>query len=58
MREPRRGRGERAERAGEGAELQAPMAIVTMGGILVATFLTLLVIPAVYVGLEESLSRR
>ena len=38
---------------GEGAELQAPMAIAVMGGILVATFLTLLVIPAIYMGTEE-----
>ncbi len=38
---------------GEGAELQAPMAKVTMGGILVATFLTLVVIPSIYIGTEE-----
>jgi HAE1 family hydrophobic/amphiphilic exporter-1 len=38
---------------GEGAELQAPMAVAVMGGILVATFLTLVVIPALYVGTEE-----
>jgi HAE1 family hydrophobic/amphiphilic exporter-1 len=38
---------------GEGSELQAPMAIVTMGGILVATFLTLVVTPALYIGTEE-----
>lgn len=38
---------------GEGAELQAPMAIAVMGGILVATFLTLVVIPAIYIGAEE-----
>ncbi len=38
---------------GEGAELQAPMAIAVMGGILVATFLTLVVIPAIYIGTEE-----
>lgn len=38
---------------GAGAKLQAPMAVAVMGGILVATFLTLLVIPALYVGTEE-----
>jgi HAE1 family hydrophobic/amphiphilic exporter-1 len=38
---------------GEGAELQAPMAIAVMGGILVATFLTLVVTPALYIGTEE-----
>jgi hydrophobic/amphiphilic exporter-1 (mainly G- bacteria), HAE1 family len=38
---------------GEGAELQAPMAVAVMGGILVATFLTLFVTPALYVGTEE-----
>ncbi len=38
---------------GEGAELQAPMAIAVMGGILVASFLTLVVTPALYIGTEE-----
>lgn len=33
---------------GEGAKLQAPMAVTVMGGLMVATFLTLVVIPAVY----------
>ena len=42
---------------GEGSELQAPMAIVTMGGILVATFLTLVVTPALYIGTEELAER-
>ncbi|MBF0254652.1 MAG: efflux RND transporter permease subunit, partial [Candidatus Omnitrophica bacterium] len=35
---------------GEGAKLQAPMAITVMGGLLVATFLTLVVIPAIFLG--------
>lgn len=36
---------------GEGAELRAPMAITVMGGLFVATFLTLIVIPLVlYIG--------
>ena len=34
---------------GEGSELQAPMAIAVMGGLTVCTFLTLFVIPALYV---------
>ena len=33
---------------GEGSELRAPMAIVVMGGLLLSTALTLLVIPALY----------
>ncbi len=33
---------------GEGSELRAPMAIVVVGGLLTATFLTLLLLPTVY----------
>ena len=33
--------------------LQAPLGITAIGGILIATFLTLVVIPAIYVGSEE-----
>jgi len=33
---------------GEGSELRAPMAITVIGGLLVSTVLTLLIIPAVY----------
>jgi HAE1 family hydrophobic/amphiphilic exporter-1 len=33
---------------GEGAEIRAPMAITVIGGLLVSTVLTLLVIPVVY----------
>jgi HAE1 family hydrophobic/amphiphilic exporter-1 len=33
---------------GEGAEVRAPMAITVIGGLLVSTFLTLIVIPVVY----------
>src|SRR5690606_28844723 len=33
---------------GEGAEVRAPMAITVIGGLLVSTLLTLLVIPVVY----------
>lgn len=38
---------------GEGAELQAPMAIAVIGGLSTATFLTLLVLPAIYIVLAE-----
>lgn len=38
---------------GEGAELRRPMAITVMGGLLVATFLTLVVIPTIYLGAAE-----
>ena len=34
---------------GEGSELQAPMAITVIGGLTICTFLTLFVIPALYV---------
>ncbi len=37
----------------EGSRLQAPMAIAVIGGLLVATFLTLIVVPALYVGTYE-----
>ncbi|MCL6634434.1 MAG: efflux RND transporter permease subunit [Peptococcaceae bacterium] len=33
---------------GEGAETQAPMATVVIGGLLVSTFLTLVIVPVVY----------
>ncbi|WP_196138450.1 efflux RND transporter permease subunit [Aliikangiella sp. G2MR2-5] len=33
---------------GEGAEMRAPMAITVIGGLLVSTFLTLIVIPVMY----------
>ncbi|MDP9347866.1 MAG: efflux RND transporter permease subunit, partial [Gemmatimonadota bacterium] len=38
---------------GPGAELQAPLAIAVLGGLLSATALTLLVIPVAYDLLEE-----
>ena len=34
---------------GEGAEIRAPMAITVIGGLLVSSLLTLLVIPVVYI---------
>ena len=39
---------------GEGSELRAPMAITVIGGLLVSTVLTLLVIPAVYAVVDRT----
>lgn len=38
---------------GEGAELQAPLALTVMGGLTSATFLTLVFIPALYLFMEK-----
>jgi HAE1 family hydrophobic/amphiphilic exporter-1 len=38
---------------GEGAEVRAPMAITVIGGVLLTTFLTLIVIPVVYAVLDR-----
>lgn len=37
---------------GDGAELQAPMAVTVIGGLTVATFLTLIVVPVFYLSFE------
>lgn len=42
---------------GKGAELRAPMAVAIMGGLTVATFLTLFVIPAIFL-LEHELREK
>ena len=45
----------------EGAEMRAPMAISVIGGLLVATMLTLVVIPVIYSildGISQRVSRR
>ncbi|HOV81021.1 MAG TPA: efflux RND transporter permease subunit [Bacillota bacterium] len=42
---------------GEGAEAQAPMATVVIGGLLVSTFLTLIIVPLIYT-LFDDLGRR
>lgn len=42
---------------GEGAELRSPMAITVMGGLLVSTYLTLVVIPTIYLGFVEMRDR-
>ncbi|MDD3643319.1 MAG: efflux RND transporter permease subunit [Candidatus Krumholzibacteria bacterium] len=39
---------------GEGAEVRAPMAITVIGGLLVSTMLTLIVIPVVYATLDRA----
>jgi HAE1 family hydrophobic/amphiphilic exporter-1 len=38
---------------GEGAEIRAPMAITVIGGLTIATFLTLIVIPVMYATLDR-----
>ena len=38
---------------GQGAEIRAPMAITVIGGLLLSTLLTLVVIPMVYTVLER-----
>lgn len=43
---------------GEGGELISPLAITVMGGLLVSTFLTLVVIPAAYLIVAGLLARR
>src|SRR5690606_2973065 len=37
---------------GDGAEMQAPMAVTVIGGLTVATFLTLIVVPVFYLSFE------
>jgi HAE1 family hydrophobic/amphiphilic exporter-1 len=41
---------------GEGAELRAPMAITVIGGMISATFLTLVVLPSLYLSAEKFLA--
>jgi HAE1 family hydrophobic/amphiphilic exporter-1 len=38
---------------GEGAELQRPLGIAVIGGLLFSTFLTLILIPVIYELVEE-----
>jgi HAE1 family hydrophobic/amphiphilic exporter-1 len=38
---------------GEGAEMRMPLAVAVIGGLTVATFLTLIVVPVVYTLLED-----
>jgi cobalt-zinc-cadmium resistance protein CzcA len=39
---------------GSGAEVQRPLATVVIGGLIVATFLTLIVLPILYMWFEKS----
>ena len=39
---------------GEGSEIRAPMAITVIGGLLVSTLLTLVLIPVVYTLMDRS----
>ena len=43
---------------GSGAEVQRPLAVVVIGGLISATWLTLLVLPTVYAWVEERASAR
>jgi len=43
---------------GAGAEVQRPLATVVIGGLLIATFLTLFVLPVLYILFETKLARK
>lgn len=43
---------------GAGAEVQRPLATVVIGGLLVATFLTLFVLPVLYITFEKGFSKK
>lgn len=43
---------------GAGAEVQRPLATVVIGGLVVATFLTLFVLPVLYILFEKGISRK
>jgi HAE1 family hydrophobic/amphiphilic exporter-1 len=43
---------------GEGAELQAPLARVVIGGLAASTLVTLVLVPSVYTLFEEGFSKR
>ena len=42
---------------GAGSEMQAPMAVCVIGGLLTSMFLTLVVVPVVYSMLDEFIER-
>lgn len=42
--------------SGEGAEVQRPLATVVIGGLLIATFLTLFVLPILYIMFQKGIS--
>jgi cobalt-zinc-cadmium resistance protein CzcA len=43
---------------GEGAEVQRPLATVVIGGLIIATFLTLFVLPILYIMFEKGITRK
>jgi cobalt-zinc-cadmium resistance protein CzcA len=43
---------------GPGSELQRPLAVVVIGGLVTSTLLTLILLPALYAWLEEKRERR
>lgn len=43
---------------GKGSEMQRPLAITVMGGLTIATFLTLFVIPILYEFIDNALAKR
>jgi cobalt-zinc-cadmium resistance protein CzcA len=43
---------------GEGAEVQRPLATVVIGGLLLATFLTLFLLPIMYIWFEKHLTKK
>ena len=43
---------------GAGAEVQRPLATVVIGGLLIATFLTLFVLPTLYIVFEKGISKK
>ncbi len=46
-----------AIKGGEGAAFRAPMAIAVIGGVIVSTLLTLVVVPVVYLSMEKLIGR-
>lgn len=44
--------------SGEGAEVQRPLATVVIGGLLLATFLTLYLLPILYIWVENKFSKK
>jgi multidrug efflux pump subunit AcrB len=43
---------------GEGSEMMQPMAITTIGGLIYATLLTLIIVPIIYAGLDKFRGRK
>jgi cobalt-zinc-cadmium resistance protein CzcA len=43
---------------GSGADIQKPLAVVVMGGLITSTFLTLVILPTIYGWFETRKERR